>query len=124
MAIDTQSDISLIREDLLPPVGPLSNPDAMITITGITQDSITTRGLGHYDLSLDNVLLRGVQFFAMPKAMMSTQLWLGKNVLDDPQISVVLHGSSATFLERSTLAELPQIQDFERPRVELRSTVR
>ena len=34
MAIDTQSDISLIREDLVDRVGPLTWPEAAVTITG------------------------------------------------------------------------------------------
>ncbi|RWS04318.1 hypothetical protein B4U79_11157, partial [Dinothrombium tinctorium] len=119
MAIDTQSDISLIRDDVVRRVGPLSQPDACVTIIGITKDSIVTKGLGHYDLELDGVRIQGARFFAIPKKMMSTDIWLGKNVLDDERISLVLHGDRATFLDRSEIGGLNKISVEDRDKISL-----
>ncbi|RWS04750.1 hypothetical protein B4U79_15090, partial [Dinothrombium tinctorium] len=98
MAIDTQSDISLVREDVVARVGPMSNPDARITITGITRDRLETKGYGLYDLELDGLMLRDVHLFAMPKSLLTAEVWLGKDVLDDQRISMVLHNGAAKFV--------------------------
>ncbi|RWR99160.1 enzymatic poly-like protein, partial [Dinothrombium tinctorium] len=88
-AIDAQSDISLIREDAVSRAGALSDPEAKITITGVTRNCMQTKGMGYYNLQLEDVFLDSVRFFVMPKEYMSAELWLGKNVLDDSRVPMI-----------------------------------
>ncbi|RWS01489.1 hypothetical protein B4U80_12637, partial [Leptotrombidium deliense] len=106
MVIDTQSDVSLIREDVIERIGPLSRPEAEVRISGITNNSITTNGVGEYDLTLDGVALKGVEFVVIPKQYMTSEILLGKNVLEDSKITMVLQGNKATFINEESASSL------------------
>lgn len=110
MAVDTQSDISLIREDFVERVGGLSHPDVRIKITGITRDSMITKGMGTYDLELDGVSLQNVRLYVVPQSIMPTDLWLGKNVLEDQRISVIIHKDKVNFIPRADIGGLENIE--------------
>ncbi|RWR99849.1 uncharacterized protein B4U79_16961 [Dinothrombium tinctorium] len=110
--IDTQSDISLIREDAISRAGALSDPEAKITITGVTRNCMQTIGMGYYNLQLDDVFLDSVRFFVMPKEYMSAELWLGKNVLDDSRVSMI-DGSNSLKFEWNCMSAIETIEESE-----------
>lgn len=108
VGVDTQSDICLIREDAVKKVGPLSNPADKIKIRGITLNSFESIGMGRYSLEVDDVKVGNVKFYVVPTCVIPTEIWLGKDVMEDPRISILIHEDQAMFVSRQLMnAVLP-----------------